>query len=527
MRAFIQHKRDDSDKMVLQALVRFTDLKDHALFTSKANPNDSTSDYKIRSEESLEYYQRRIDGERLKDIQKYIIKAISDEQNNISLATLFPTSMIIAIPMEEDEIYAEGDEINVELEGNVFIVDGQHRLMAMLLLYKTLLDANTIKTDRVVNMIKYLENYKFNCTILVNFDLWEQGQVFINVNFKQKPVNKSLYYEVFGSEYREGEPDDKRNQIYMSHCLVKELNELEKSPFRNKIKMLGTGKGYVSQAFFVESLLPFFKVRGIWWKNPIDYTISETEYEGYLTELLSYFVAISELFKDYWPKKDDIKGTIICKTTGVGAWLRLLQYIHNTSEENFTRDIPFTKKGEVCESYREYMKGVLEPILKESDALFGEKSEFLSGSGKGFEVRMFKRLRNILRKIKSVKIEKDCLSIATSIGGDNVSIDDVVEQLQNYYWVNEDGELSSLGHHYEYEEMANIDFVSAKLVNDNIECRISFESSVTIYLDNEDDDGVTVSFPTEAIFELQDNGGKWELDEESVKSKFDTSSFYE
>lgn len=525
MRAFIQHKHSDSDKMVLQALVRFTDLKEHALFTSKANPNDSSSDYRMLAEESLEYYQRRIDNERLKDIQKYIIRAISDEQNNVSLATLFPTSMIIAMPLEEDELNVEGDEINLELKGNVFIVDGQHRLMAMLLLYKTLLDVNTIKTDRVNYMIKYLEDYKFNCTILVNFDLWEQGQVFINVNFKQKPVNKSLYYEVFGSEYREGEPNDKRNQIYMAHCLVKELNELKNSPFRNKIKMLGTGKGYVSQAFFVESLLPFFKVKGIWWKNPIGYTVSEEEYEGYLTELLSYFYVISKVFEDYWPSPNDVKGTIICKTTGVGAWLRLLQYIHGVSDEAFVRDISSTNKGEICESYCEYMKDVLDPILKEANSVFGVNSEFLSGSGKGFEVRMFKKLRRILNKIKDVKIEGANINIASSIGQDQIGIDDLVEQLQSYYWQVEDGELASLGHHYEYEELDDVEIVSVDLEDGIVKCKMAFNSSVTLYQDNEDYDGVTMSFPTEASFELQDNGGKWEINEETIKSEFDTSSY--
>jgi DGQHR domain-containing protein len=511
--------------MVLQALVSFKVLKEHALFTSKANPNDSSSNYKMLAEESLEYYQRRIDNERLKDIQKYIIRSISDEQNNVSLATLFPTSMIIAMPLEDEDLHVEDDEINIELKGNVFIVDGQHRLMAMLLLHKTLLDENTIKTDRVKYMIKYLEDYKFNCTLLVNFDLWEQGQVFINVNFKQKPVNKSLYYEVFGSEYREDSQDDKRNQIYMAHCLVKELNEQKNSPFRNKIKMLGTGKGYISQAFFVESLLTFFRVKGIWWKNPIDYTVSEEEYEGYLTELLSYFYAISEVFKKYWPAEDDDKGTIICKTTGVGAWLRLLQYIHKVSEDVFTMDIPFTKKGEICESYYGYMKEVLAPILKEADALFGAKSEFVSGSGKGFEVRMFKRLRSILKKINEVSIDDTNIRVATSLGHEDISVDDIVEQLQNYYWQNEEGELASLSHHYEYEEMEDVEFVSAKLEDGNVKCKMAFNSSVTIYLDNEDDDGVTMSFPTEASFELQDNGGKWEINEESVRSKFDTSSY--
>ena len=70
-----------------------------------------------------------------------------------------------------------------------------------------------------------------------------------------------------------------------------------------------------------------------------------------------------------------------------------------------------------------------------------------------------------------------------------------------------------------------MEIVSAKLEDGNVKCKMAFNSSVTIYLDNEDDDGVTMSFPTEASFELQDNGGKWEINEESVRSKFDTSSY--
>lgn len=54
---------------------------------------------------------------------------------------------------------------------------------------------------------------------------------------------------------------------------------------------------------------------------------------------------------------------------------------------------------------------------------------------------------------------------------------------------------------------------------------MAFNSSVTIYMDNEDDDGLTLSFPTEVYFEVQDNGSKWEINEESVRTKFDTSSY--
>ena len=159
------------------------------------------------------------------------------------------------------------------------------------------------------------------------------------------------------------------------------------------------------------------------------------------------------------------------------------------------------------------------------DSIFGENSDFSSGSGKGFEVRMFKRLRSILKKITYATIEEKSISVTTSLGRDQISIDDIIEQLQSYYWTTEDEELASLGHHYEYEEMEDVKLISAMVDDSSVKCKMAFNSSVTIYMDNEDDDGLTLSFPTEVYFEVQDNGSKWEINEESVRTKFDTSSY--
>lgn len=523
--AFIQHSKPNSDKMVLQALVPFVDLMKHALFTSKANPNEYLADkYDKLAEENLEYYQRRINSDRLKDIQKFIITAILEEQSNVSLATLFPSSMIIALSPDY-YIPNEGESVSININKNVFIVDGQHRLMAMILLYKRLISDGTKKSSKTDYIIKYLKDYKFNCTILVNFDLWEQGQVFINVNFKQKPVNKSLYYEVFGSEYREGSPDDKRNQIYLAHCLVKDLNEQIGSPFYNKIKMLGTGSGYVSQAFFVEAILPLFRIKGIWWKNPINYEIRDDDYNEYLAELITYFKAIKDSFNDYWPTENESNGRIICKTTSIGAFLRLLSYIRNEKEENFSSLLKSTPKGENCKEYYYYMLKMLSPIKTEAKKLFGDNSEFSSGSGKGFESRLFKRLRDILiiyRKGEITQVISDNKSVLSE---NNITIDSVREDLLTYYWDNEDDELSSLCHHYDFVEIDNIDLLSAEKINNTIECKASFTSYVTFYIDNEDERGFPQYFPCVATFTLENNKGKWGICEKSVRSIFDTTSY--
>lgn len=306
MKAFIQHSGQNTDKAVLQALVPFMTLKDSVVFTNKSNPNGEDKQKSDISESSYQYYQRRIDMTRIRQIEDFIIDSILDEKDNIILATLFPSSMILAIN-DDNETTSKGNEVKhiegdsesceLSINNNVFIVDGQHRMMAMRRVYERLNKNNSglIEEDRKY-VLRYIENYKFNCVILVNYDLWEQGQVFVNVNFKQKPVNKSLYYEIFGSKYSENKDDWKRNTTYLAHCMAKTLNEHADSPYRGQVKMLGTGKGFISQAFIVESLLKNFRKNGIWEYNSDESQFQDSEITYFATEILSYWCAIKRTF---------------------------------------------------------------------------------------------------------------------------------------------------------------------------------------------------------------------------------------
>jgi len=124
--------------------------------------------------------------------------------------------------------------------------------------------------------------------------------------------------------------------------------------------MLGTGEGFVSQAFVVESLQRHFRRGGLWYFDP-DGSISDTKY--YATELLSYFVAIKKLFGKYWPEEDSTKGTIICKTTGFGAWVRLLGMMRDDDDELMVKHLKeCAENDEVCEPYVERVSKILSPI---------------------------------------------------------------------------------------------------------------------------------------------------------------------
>ena len=521
MKAYIQHKDKQNQKLILQALVPFTSLRDSVLFTYRAQETQSSVEKQEQFKASMDFYQRRVDSKRSNDIKEFIRQSILLEKRGAQLATLFPTSMIIALEVEEDGFGGNRLELideetcRLEFSSNVFIVDGQHRMMGMIKLYDEL-NRFVVRTEEDDYVFDYLKKYKFNCTILVNYDLWEQGQVFVNVNFKQKPVNKSLYYEIFGSEYRENESDWERNKFYLAHQVAKSLNEHPESPFCQRIKMLGTGKGYVSQAFVVETLQRNFKRGGLWYFDPDERRDGKNYYA---TELLSYFVAIKKLFYNYWPPADATKGTIICKTTGFGAWVRLMGMMREDSDGILLKQLKeSSERNEVCAPYEEQVEKILSPLTKYGERLFGKDSEFSLSSGRGAESKLFKKMLYYIQRQEVLDLDEQDYPFDK---------DSVSEELQEYIWMHPIDELVILGHHYDVENIENFKVVQYKMGIDACEVKAAFSVYVNIFIDNEDDTGFCLEFPAEAKMLLDKDGEGYKLDESSIKVSVDTEKYYE
>lgn len=522
MKAYIQHQDKTGQKLILQALVPFTFLKDCVLFTYRANVTERASDKHSQYMASIDFYQRRVDSARSNDIKSFVRNSILQERDGIQMATLFPTSMILALNTDDEE---EGnmvkrvsdDECELEFKHNVFIVDGQHRMMGMIKLYDEL-SMLVVRTEEEDYVLKYLNEYKFNCTILVNYDLWEQGQVFVNVNFKQKPVNKSLYYEIFGAEYSENQKDWQRNKVYLAHQMVKMLNERKESPFYQRIKMLGTGDGYVSQAFFVEALMRHFKVNGLWYFDP-DKKLSEAETGYFGTELLSYFVAIKQMFKAYWPEPEATKGTIICKTTGVGAWVRLMGGMRDDEDMAMLLALrDSAEKDEVCQKYVERVRVILKPLQLSAEKLFGDNSEFKSTSGQGSESKLYKKmLYYIQNPIQEASNEKEYPF--------NPYV--LCEEIQEYAWTTPIDDLDPLGHHYEVEDISGFKINEYHATDGGYSVKVAFTIAANIYLDNEDDSVFSMEFPAECEAQVVKDGDEYQLDGGSVIIRVDTDEYYE
>lgn len=256
---------EKSQKLMLQACVPFVDLKDNARFFYREDP--AQSPYKHRLDKEDEYYQRKIDENRVKSIKKYISTSILDDYRQQKVAVIFPTAMLLAFTIDDTQ-FQIGDVSELAMPQDFYIVDGQHRLYSMMELYNDVSGVLPSHEDKIIK--EYLEKYRFNCTIMMNFDTWEQAQVFAEVNFNQKRVSRSLYYDIYGMNYSENSADREKNFIYISHNLVKFMNTNPDSPFYHKIKMLGAGKGLVSQACMAEALMRHMSSpQGIWY---IDFT---------------------------------------------------------------------------------------------------------------------------------------------------------------------------------------------------------------------------------------------------------------
>lgn len=402
MKATIISGSQDAQKWILQANIPFVKLRNKARFTYMRDPAEDIYDENEPLPRQVDY-QRRIKEDRIKDIINFIKRSIINEKNGEQVSVLFPTAMLLATTLKDETAYQLGDEIDLtsifDQLDSFYVVDGQHRLRAMDDLYKDVTENRLLFDDSDTVIKDYLDHYVFNCTILLNFDLWEQAQVFADVNFNQTRVNKSLYFSIYGMNYSKNPSDWSRNYIFIAHRLVKFMNSVETSPLKGCIKMLGTGKGFISQAFFAEALMPFIRSpRGMWYVNPRILN-TQPNYRYMAVELISYFDAVKKVLANYWPE-GSVHRSILCKTTGVGAMVKLMGYLHQIKmDRELMDDLRNQTKAQVYAPYTDFVIPYLEKLKEEGDYLFDLKNGHFSGTGgKGLEHQLFVSLVNIVNR---------------------------------------------------------------------------------------------------------------------------------
>lgn len=392
MKCIVQQISKELNKVVLAGTVDFCDLIGHVRLS-----------YRKQSSERMDEYQRRVEPTRVNSIANFIRNSIkANEKGNF--VALFPTSIILACSNEIVDVQTAkvGDVIEMPLSNDTMIVDGQHRFSALQSLYNKVLDS-FLAEDR--KTLDFLRGYALNCTVLLNFDIWEQAEVFASVNFNQKSVNKSLFYDIYGIMLPDGEFEKipKHNEIYIAHALVNYLDSSEKSVFHGFVKMLGKGTGYVSQAFLVEALLKNFSPEGIW-SDAVESLRNKTKDYMYIAfELSAYLAAVRVTFKNYWPKNvSDKPISLLCKTTGIGACLMFLTCLHLNMSNNMLNSLKsimgnFENYSDVIDYFVDQLN-CLRPYAEE---LFGLDSSYAGGAGEGMQKKLYGKMREIWIASKS------------------------------------------------------------------------------------------------------------------------------
>jgi len=336
------------------------------------------------------FFQRPSDENKIKNISNFIKKILLNESGSLKRdgksIVLFPTAIIVSLNEKDenrdDTINWDEQYLSFDTDSyKAFIIDGQHRFLGIKKFYE---DTGLTKDDIDI---------EFPITILTGYDIWEQSKIFAVVNFEQKPVNKSLYYDLFGT--MKGE----YNEITLSHSIVKYLNYTKSSPFFRLVKMLGTGSGVISQAFLVEKIRGLLKPKKAFSILYDDYKNKKIKPVVLADILLVYFSAIKEKFIQYYPKQNEkerysiFNQSILFKTTGVGVFLRLLNDFEKEIKMN-SDDINYLRK---------YFDRMFSLINQDEAKHFFSKEGSYSGSGsEGLQSKLYNNLRNIINYKKDV-----------------------------------------------------------------------------------------------------------------------------
>lgn len=183
----------------------------------------------LREVEVYTGIQRELSKNRVKEIAKYV---------NMVDAT-FPTGVILHI--EESNILHYDEEkglMTIPFQDNIAkVLDGQHRIAGL------------------EEFERGGEAFQMNVIIFIGMELEDQAIVFATINKTQTKVNKSLVQDLF-------EFATHRSPHKTAHNIVRALNQKEGSPFKDRVKILGTAndneKETITQATFSEALMKLY-----------------------------------------------------------------------------------------------------------------------------------------------------------------------------------------------------------------------------------------------------------------------------
>lgn len=122
-------------------------------------------------------------------------------------------------------------------------------------------------------------------TLCVGLSTEEAARIFLNINTEQKPVPRSLIFDLFGLTN-----DDPAHSVNRATDIAHQLNDEEDSPLHNLIKFPGAvrGAGKIELSTFVSALKSLLEKDGIFAKTKLK------SLDHQKTAIFNYFAAIKQ-----------------------------------------------------------------------------------------------------------------------------------------------------------------------------------------------------------------------------------------
>lgn len=161
------------------------------------------------------------------------------------------------------------------------VIDGQHRLSGIEEAVK--LDPNVAGQEVLVSLC-------------IRLTTSEAANIFLNINSEQKPVPKSLIYDLFGEVW-----DAEHLPVNRATDIANALNESVESPYYQMVQFPGSarGAGFIPLSTVVTALKPHLGTGGLF--SRVKLTTLDTQ----KAVILNYFNAIQSAYKKhgYWTNK--------------------------------------------------------------------------------------------------------------------------------------------------------------------------------------------------------------------------------
>lgn len=161
------------------------------------------------------------------------------------------------------------------------VIDGQHRLAGL---------------EAAVDKKPDIGEKEILVSICLNLSTEQAARIFLNINSEQKPIPKSLIYDLFGIL-----DDGAHLSINRANDIAQELNDNQESPYYKFIKYPGTprGVGSIDLSTVISSLKKHLETDGTFYRC----NLKSLNYQKQV--ILNYFSAIKSFYdrNDLWLNK--------------------------------------------------------------------------------------------------------------------------------------------------------------------------------------------------------------------------------